>query len=89
MVPASTMPANFAGGDTSIMSSTTPTAVMITAAKAIPSGSDDEPNTPLNWGMKLATANPTSTATHMATPPSCGVGAKCTRRWASGWATTP
>ena len=72
--PASTMPATFAGGDTSRMSSTSPVAKITVAAIATPTMFDGDSNTDSNSPSNAAHANPARRPRYIAPPPSDGVG---------------
>ena len=79
-LPASTMPAILAGGETSLRSSSAPIANITPAARMIPAGSDEPSNISRNCGICDATAMATRNATNMAAPPSIGIVVVCTSR---------
>ena len=87
---ASTIPASFAGGDTSTMSSSMPTSNMTPAPSSNPRGSELA-NTSLNWCICEATAIAARNPQNIAAPPRLGVGRVCTWRLAPspGGVTTP
>ena len=85
---ATTMPAIFAGADTSRRSSITPTTAMSTAAMTSPSASVLPSKMASKDPMSQATPMPTSTPSSIETPPRVGVGRSCTRR-SSGRTTAP
>ena len=90
-LPDRTCPASLAGGDTSRMSSSSPTEQMIAAARTTPSGSVDPVNTalkPCRPGSTHATPMAARKPKNMAAPPRVGVGRSWTRR-SSGWTTAP
>jgi hypothetical protein len=84
MLPESTIPATFAGGDTppfrSHRSSTAPTTNMTAAASIRPSGSVAPSNISENCGICDATAIATRNPPNIAAPPSVGVARSCTLR---------
>jgi hypothetical protein len=86
--PASTIPATFAGADTSRTSSSMPTAKITAAPSTTASGSDDPWKTLSNPESCDATPMATRKAMNMAAPPSVGVGTVWTRR-SSGPTTAP
>src|SRR4051812_11500539 len=72
-LPASTIPAIFAGGDTSRRSSSAPVANITPAARITPAGSDEPLNISRNCGIWDATPIATRNPTNMAAPPSSGI----------------
>ena len=88
MLAASTMPAIFAGAETSRRSSITPTATITMAASTRPSGSVLPSKIWSKAPIAQATPMPTSSPTSMPIPPRVAVGRLWTRR-SSGLTTAP
>src|SRR4051812_25432390 len=87
-LPASTIPAILAGGDTSRRASSAPVANITPPARITPAGSDDPSNISRNCGICDATPNAMRKPTNIAAPPSSGVAVVCTSR-AVGTFTAP
>ena len=85
---AITIPATFAGAETSRRSSIAPTPAMTNAASTNPSGSVLPLKTTSNEPIHHAVNMPARTPSSMATPPRVGVDRSCTCR-ASGRTTAP
>ena len=88
MLPASTVPAALAGGDTSRRSSICPTAKITRAASTTPSGTVLATNTACRLSDRQPTNMPLRKPSRIAAPPSSAVGRVCTRR-SSGACTAP
>ena len=87
-LPASTIPAILAGGETSRRSSSAPVANITPAARITPAGSDEPSNISRNCGIWDATPIATRNPTNIAAPPSSGIAVVCTSR-AVGTLTAP
>ena len=86
--PDSTIPAIFAGAETSRRSSIRPVSQITNAAAMTPSTLPGESNTAANSSILHATPRATSSPKNSAPPPRMGVGVACTVR-SPGWASAP
>ena len=87
-LPASTVPAILAGGDTSRRSSTWPTPKMMMAPSTTPRGTVLAVNTAVKLSSRHPTNIPARNPSRIAAPPRTASGFVCTRR-SSGATTAP